>query len=155
MLVAWREPEPALRERNLALALVGVGLANQSSSQVIRGYRLLNRMEKSFSNDPILLTSLGTVLMKAKEPAEAWKRFEKVVSLKPNSAPYRLNAATALVALERPGEAIQQLQSALVLDPLLQPAVQLLAKLYRERGEVEKADRLISGFWHAMGAPHH
>jgi hypothetical protein len=151
-LAAWREPVPALRERNLALALVAAGLANQSSAEVIRGYRLLNRLEASFPNDPALLAALGAVLMQAKEPAEAWKRFERVLSLTPNYAPYRVNAATALAAMNRPGEAIQQLQHALALDPLLQPAVQSLAKLYREQGEPEKADRLISGFRQAMGA---
>ncbi len=153
-LAAWREPEQALRERNLALALVAAGLANQSSSEVIRGYRMLNRIEGSFPNDPALLASLGSVLIKAKEPAEAWKRFEKALSLKPNYAPYRVNAATVLVALNRPDEAIRQLQLAVALDPLLQPAVLLLAKLYREQGQAEKADRLISGFRQAMGVPH-
>jgi hypothetical protein len=154
-LAAWREPEPALRERNLALALVAAGLANQSSAEVIRGYRLLNRLETSFPNDPALLTSLGAVLMQAKEPAEAWKRFEKVLSLNPHYAPYCVNAATALAAMNRPGEAVQQLQHALSIDPLLQPAVLSLAKLYREQGQAEKADRLILGFRQAMGVLRH
>lgn len=128
-LSAWRDPQPALRDRNLALALVTVGLENQSSAEVIRGYRMLNRLEKDFPNDPAVLTSLGSILMKGKQPAEALKRFERAISLKPDYAPYYVNAATALLATNRPSDAAQQLNKALSLDPLLKPASELLHQL--------------------------
>ena len=95
-LRAWREPERSLQDRNLALALVTAGLQNQSPSLVIRGYRMMNRLEKYFPNDPSLLTTLGTVLMKGKQPAEALKRFEKAIALKPDYAPFYVELAARL-----------------------------------------------------------
>ena len=149
-LAAWREPEPRLRERNLALALVAAGLQNGSSEQVIRGYRMLNRAEKEFGDDPDLLTSLGTVLLRGKEPLEAWRRFEKVLALRPAYAPYHVNAALALMAAGRRPEARRQAERALELDPLLRQAVELLSALYRDAGETDKADRLMAQYRRGM-----
>jgi Tetratricopeptide repeat len=153
-LAAWREPAPDLRNRNLALALVAAGLQNGSSAEVIRGYRMLNRIEKDFPDDPSLLTTLGTVLMKGKQPTEALKCFERVIALEPNYAPYYVNAATALMAANQPSAAATQLEKALSLDSLLKPAIQLLAQIYRDRGEAEKANALQSKYEQAMGARH-
>ncbi len=145
-VTAWREPDNTLRDRNLALALVADGLQNQSSAEVIRGYRMLNRLEKDFPNDPALLTSIGSVLMRGKQPGEALKYFHKVLVLKPAYAPYHVNAAAALLGINEPGEAVQQLEKALDLDPFLKPAVQLLSQIYREQGETDKADTFLTRY---------
>jgi hypothetical protein len=154
-LSAWRELGPALRDRGLALALVSVGLQDQSAAEVIRGYRTLNRIEKEFPNDPSVLTTLGLVLMKGREPAEALKRFDRVLTLKPDYAPYYVNAATALEALDRHGEAAKRLEKALTLDPLLQRAVQLLDQIYVKQGQPEKANALRTKYDRAMGISVH
>lgn len=98
-LIAWREPDPRFRDRNLAIALVSVGLENSDAQQVIRGYLMLNKLEKQFPDDPALLSTLGTVLLRAKQPAEALLRFEKVLRLQPGYPPYEKNAALARAAL--------------------------------------------------------
>ena len=46
-LAAWREPAPALRERNLALAYISAGLENGAASQTSRGYQMLQAAEKA------------------------------------------------------------------------------------------------------------
>jgi hypothetical protein len=153
-LTAWRKPETGLRERNLALALVATGLQNQSSTEVIRGYRMLNRIEKDFPNDVETLTTLGNVLMKGKQPAEALKRFEKVIALKPGYAPYYVNAAAALMGTDQPADAISQLRKALELDSLLQPAVELLGRIYQERGQPEQSNEVRLKHEQAMGISH-
>jgi hypothetical protein len=154
-LTAWRDPEPHLRERNLALALVAGGLQNQSSAEVIRGYKMMNRLIADFPDDEALLTSLGSVLMKGKEPAEALKCFRRVIALKPSYAPFYVNAATALLATNQLAEAIQQLEKAVTLDSLLQEAVQLLCQAYREQGEPEKARERLARYDHAMSITRH
>lgn len=154
-LVAWREPEPSLRERNLALALVAAGLQNQSSAEVIHGYRLLNRLESAFPDDPALLTSLGIVLLKGKQPEEALKRFEKVVLLNSRYAPYHVNLARALLAMNHAAEAAHELEKAVALDPLFQPAVELLSEVYRGQGETGKANDLVTKYEQAMGVTRH
>jgi tetratricopeptide (TPR) repeat protein len=146
-LTAWREPEVALRDRNLALALVAAGLENGSAPEVIRGYRLLNRVAKDFPNDPALLASLGSILMKGKQPAEALKCFEKAAALKPQYAPYYLNVAAALLAEKHQEEAARQAEKALALDPLLEAAVDLLSTINQDEPLVK--------FDEAMGISRH
>jgi hypothetical protein len=150
-LAAWREPEPRLRERNLAIALVTVGLQNESSQEAVRGYRMLNQVEKDYPHDPAVLTSLGIVLLRAKQPAEALRRFEKVLLLRPAYAPYEVNAATALLAAGRKADAERHLERAVELDPLIEQAVELLSGIYRRQGEGVKAARLIARYQHEMG----
>jgi hypothetical protein len=150
-LAAWREPEPRLRQRNLALALVAVGLQNKSAQEVIRGYRMLNQVEKEYPDDSDVLTTLGSVLLRGKQPAEALRRFEKVLVLRPAYAPYEVNAASALMADGRKSEALRQLERAVHLDPLLQQAVELLSSLYRDEGESAKAAGLIAQYRREMG----
>ena len=150
-LAAWREPEPRLRQRNLALALVAVGLQSKSSQEVIRGYRLLNRVEKDYPDDPDVLTSLGNVLLRGKQPGEALRRFEKVLVLRPAYAPYEVNAASALIAAGRKSEALRHLERALQLDPLLEQAVELLSRLYKDENESAKAAAIVAQYRREMG----
>jgi len=151
-LAAWREPEPRLRERNLAIALVTVGLQNESSQEAVRGYRMLNQVEKDYPDDPAVLTSLGIVLLRAKQPGEALRRFEKVLLLRPAYAPYEVNTGSALLAAGRKAEAVRHLERALELDPLLEQTVELLSGLYRDQGDGAKAAGLIARYQHEMGS---
>ncbi len=150
-MTAWREPDISLRDRNLALALVTRGIETQSSAGVIRGYKLMNRIEKQFPEDAALMTSLGLVLLKAKQPEEALKRLSKARMLRPDYAPYAVNEAAALVSLGRTGEAAGTLERALKLDPLLLPAVELLSRVYRVQGQNNKAEELLRSSRQAMG----
>jgi predicted Zn-dependent protease len=146
---------PPIRERNLALALVSAGLQNSNADQVIRGFRMLVRLEPALSNDAPALTALGTVLLKGKQPVEAARRFARALSLRPNYAPYEVNLAVALAGSGNPAAAVGHLERALQIDPLLQQAVQLVAALYRANGESQKADALLSGYLTAMGITLH
>jgi Cytochrome c554 and c-prime len=150
-LVAWREPAPELRDRNLALALVTTGMQNHNPAQVIRGYRMLNRLEKQMQDDAAVLTALGSILLTAKEPREASKRFSQALSMRPDYAPYEVNLATALLDSNQRREGIQHLEHALELDPLLQNAVWLLASAYKSEGEETKASEIVARFRAAMG----
>jgi hypothetical protein len=150
-LAAWREPAPDLRDRNLALALVTEGLENHVPDQVIRGYKMLNRMESTFSKDPLALTELGTVLLTAKQPAEAARRFRLALQLRPEFAPYEVNLGDALLEQGNLPGALEHLQRAVQLDPLLPQAVHLLDRVYRMRGDVAKAEELTARYRTAMG----
>lgn len=150
-LVAWREPAPELRDRNLALALVTVGMQNHDPAQVIRGYRMLNRLPNEVQNDAAVVTALGSILLTAKESEEASKQFRLALSFEPQYAPYEVNLATALLACNQRQEAIQHLEHALALDPLLENAVALLAGAYRSDGDEAKASAIVARYRAAMG----
>lgn len=150
-LIAWRQPPPAFRKRNLALALVWNGLDKSNSKQVIRGFRMLTAMESSISNDAPALTTLGTVLLKAEEPAAAQSRFARALQLRPSYAPYEVNLAAALAENGHRGDAVQHLERAVQLDPLLQRAVVLLSHLYKLENEPGKAEAVVARYRAAMG----
>ena len=149
-LTAWREPGPAFRERNLGLALVAYGLLHRSPADLSGGYRLLSGVEKQFPNDRDVLTSLGSVDLRIRQPGAALSRFLKALSLRPNCASYEVNAAAALIQLENDSEAIRHLSRALELDPLLQPAVTMVSSLYRARGQTVAANQVTANYRQAM-----
>lgn len=150
-LVAWREPIDALRQRNLALALVTIGMQNQEPNQVVRGYRILNRLETEFSSDPVTLTTLGTILLTAKQPVEAILRFERAVALRPEYPPYKVNLAAALLETGNAAEATRRLQRAIELDPMLEKAILLLRRAYLAQGQNAQAEELMSRYRAATG----
>lgn len=150
-LVAWRPAPAAFRDRNFAIALVTAGLENSAPQEAIRGYRMLNAMQDKIANDAPALTALGTVLLKAKQPEAAQVHFARALALRPGYAPYEVNLAAALAESGHADEAIQQLEKAVQIDPLLQRAVELLSGLYAQQGESEKAAAVVSRYRAAMG----
>ncbi len=152
-LTAWREPDVSVQQRNLALALVTAGTENGKPDEVIRGFRMLDRM--NIADDAEALTALGTILLKGKQPVEAERRFRRALELHPNFAPYEVNLAAALLARGETAEAIAHLESAVRLDPLLQQAVELLGHAYQLQNEQEKARDLLARYRAAMGVTGH
>lgn len=150
-LAAWREPPANQRDRNLALALVTVGLESQDSEKVTRGYRMIARLPSAQRQDPDVLTAVGNILLITKQPEEASKRFAEALSLRPDYAPYEVNLAAALLESNRLPESIKHLERAVQLDPLLQKAVSMLASGYQREGDTEKATELISRYRSATG----
>jgi predicted Zn-dependent protease len=115
---------------------------------------LLNQVVKEYPEDPDVLTTLGNVLLRGKQPGEALLRFEKALVLRPAYAPFEVNVATALLAANNKIEAQRHLEKALQLDPLLQPAVELLRALYRDQGDGSKAAKLATQYRREMdGTP--
>ena len=150
-LRSWREPEPAFRDRNLGLALADFAMQKKLSAQMIQAFRLLYRVKNTSSNDPAVLTALGSLLFIAQDTQEAENLYRQAVALMPDFAPYQVNLATALSKQGRKQEAQQYLERALQLDPLLEGGVQLLSRLYQESGEEKKAATLLARYRAAMG----
>ena len=108
-------------------------------------------MEPALWNDPAALTVLGNVMLTAKQPAEAVRRFARALALRPGYAPYEVNLAAALLAAGDLSSAQQHAERALQLDSLLAQAVDLLNQVYRVRGENAKRDELLARYQKAMG----
>ncbi|MGH9448974.1 MAG: hypothetical protein ACRD11_00365 [Terriglobia bacterium] len=134
VLVPWREPPPQFARRNLGLADIEVGERVKSLAMIQRGYRLLVKCLPRFPNDPAVLTAAGQVLLGAHHAAEAEAMFERVIQIQPNNAPDYLHAALALKAAGNEQKAIEYLNHALQLDPIMrQPYVDLVG-IYEEQG---------------------
>ena len=149
-LVAWRDPEPALQARNLALAYVNAGISGRSPAQIVRGYRMLTEIERAAPNDVGVLKGIGRALLLGKEPVEALKAFERVLQSVPNSATSEEDVGTALLESGQVEKAASHLERALELDPLLLSAATALQEVYRRQGANEKAGALVDRMRRAM-----
>lgn len=153
-LVAWRPAAPAFEQRNLALALANSGVDRRSPSQIVRGYRLLTEVQKSFPDDVDVLNTLGNTLLLGKEPREALRAFERVLQLTPGSAVAEQNVGMAWRAAGQLDQAALHLERCLEFDPLMLPAATALMEVYRQQGAADKSSALASRIRNAMsGAP--
>ncbi len=90
---------------------------------------MLTDVEKEFAKDPAVLTALAQALLAVKRPLEAAKRFERVLQLGSDSAVNEGNAGTAWVEAGQMDKAVDHLERAIKLDPLLLPVAQALMQL--------------------------
>ena len=141
-LVAWRDPEPALQARNLALAYLNAGISSRSPAQIVRGYRMLTEVQKAAPSDLGVLKGIGRALLLGKEPLEALKAFERVLQLAPNSATSEEDVGIASLESGQVDKAASHLERALELDPLQLSAATALQAVYRRQGDIEKAAAL-------------
>jgi tetratricopeptide (TPR) repeat protein len=150
-LVAWRDPEPALKTRNLALAYVNAGISGRSPSQIVRGYRMLTEVQKAAPDDIGVLKAIGRALLLGKEPLEALKAFERVLQLVPNNASSEEDVGTAFLESGQVEKAASHLERALELDPLQMSAATALQAAYRKQGADDKAAALADRMRRAIG----
>jgi hypothetical protein len=149
-LIAWREPEPSVRARNLALAYIKAGVSGRSPVQLARGYRMLTDVQRAAPDDVAVLQGLGRALLLGKEPAEALRAFERVLQLVPNNAMAEEDAGTACLEAGQVEKAAAHLERAMELDPLLLSAATALQEVYRKQGDNQKAAALASQMERAM-----
>lgn len=141
-VTAWREPEPSLQERNLALAYLNAGVYGHSAAQLVRGYRMLTDVQRTAPNDIDVLKGIGRALLLGREPAEAVKAFERVLQLMPNNAASEEDVGVAFLESGQNDNAASHLERAVQLDPLLLSAGTALQVVYRKQGNDDKADAL-------------
>jgi tetratricopeptide (TPR) repeat protein len=142
-LTAWREPDPSLAARNLALAYVDAGISGRTPALLVRGYRMLTEVQKTSPDDLAVLRAIGRVLLLGKQPNEALLAFGRVLELTPGNAGSEEDAGTAYLEAGKSPEAVAHLEKAMALDPLLLTAATSLEAAYRQAGQPEKAEELL------------
>jgi tetratricopeptide (TPR) repeat protein len=152
-LAAWRDPEPALRSRNLALAYVNAGISSRSPAMMVRGYRQLTEVQKTAPDDVAVLRGIGRALLLGKQPAEALRAFARVLQLAPDNAASEEDVGVASLESGQLDEAAAHLERALSLDPLSLTAAAALEEAYRKQGRTEKSEALHSKMRLAMRGP--
>lgn len=134
-LVAWHEPAAALRERNLGLAEIEVGERARGVTLVSQGAKRLTECLPKFENDPAVLTAIGQVMLGAGDARNAAVVFERAIEIKPNNPSDYLHAAMAWKTARDSEKAIENLEKALRVDPMLAQPYRVLADIYREEGQ--------------------
>jgi Flp pilus assembly protein TadD len=114
-LVAWRDPDPALQGRNLALAYINAGISNRSPAMIVRGYRGLTEVQKTSPDDVAALRGIGRALLLGRQPLEAMRAFERVLQLVPDSATSEEDVGVSCLEAGQWDEAALHLERALSL----------------------------------------
>jgi hypothetical protein len=149
-LIAWREPAPAFRERNLALAFNNAGLRHSSLTLLARSYAMLLEVQKKFPADPDVLAAIGVALLNRGDFLPAARLFDRVMELRPNDPADQDNAAMAWLGAGDKQTAARHFEQALALDPLLLPDIEALLRIYREAGDRAKETTLMDRVHEAM-----
>ena len=152
-LVAWRDPEPALQSRNLALAYINAGISSRSPAMMVRGYRQLTEVQKTAPDDVAVLRGIGRALLLGKQPLEALRAFGRVLQLDPANATSEEDVGVSCLEAGQLDEAVLHLERALSLDPLALTAATALEEAYRKQGHSEKSDALQNKIRLAMRGP--
>jgi hypothetical protein len=149
-LVAWHKPRGGLAKRNLGLAYIEAGRTLQSAKYMLQGYPLLVGCLPEFPNDPAVLTGIGVVLLGTGRTTEAAAAFEHAAGLEPNVASHYIDEGFALNQAHDRVRAIENLERALQIDPLLKPAYQKLAEIYLQDHERAKARQTFERYLKAF-----
>jgi tetratricopeptide (TPR) repeat protein len=155
-LVAWHPPAPAFEQRNLGLADIFTGERMQSFPLVQQGYGLLLGAYSMFPDDPAVATAMGVVQLGEGHASAAQTLFEKVIQIAPNSAPGYVHSALAWQAMHNDAKAIECLNKALKLDPLVQQPYRNLAAIYVQENNPamvsQTYDRFLKAFPQSLEA---
>jgi hypothetical protein len=146
-VIAWREPQPQYRQRDLALAELEVGSEQRLPSMVKDSMKLLEALPPAQqNNDPDVLSNLEGVYLQSSAPEKAVALSRWAVETVPQSATFAMNFG---IALKRSGDlqqAARELVRAIDLDPSLMQAYAELAVLYDNEQRPLEAQATIDHF---------
>jgi tetratricopeptide (TPR) repeat protein len=148
---AWREPsDPNLRERNLGIAYIKVGMERRSATFVVRGYRMLTEVQGPFSKDSDLYSWMGGALLALKQDSEAKRAYTRAFELELSSAIKEADLGQAYASNGESDAAIRYLEDSLTKDPLNLSVASLLMDIYSKQGDAAKAADLTTRIRAAM-----
>jgi predicted CXXCH cytochrome family protein len=140
-LVAWREPPPEFRQRDLALAQL------QIPSLTSQSMKLLETLpDAQQHNDPDVLSALEAAFLETSAPLKAVALTRWAVDAVPQSATFALNHGLALKRAGSLAEAERELLRAAEFDPSLMQAYAQLAVLYDSQGKQTESRAVIDRF---------
>ncbi len=140
LFTAWTErfPHYSLAHSSLGVMLIGRGEPGAAIAPLRRALSITERNAEAHYNLGVALLIMGQ-----DRPAreEALSHLRRAAGMIPDLPPARVNAAKALLLLDRPAEAEAEAREALRLAPGFPPALVNLAEaLYRQSRYVEAAD---------------
>lgn len=148
---AWRDPDLAVRDRDLGLAMIAAGVNRQDGAMVRDGYNLLARDYRAGgSRDAEAMAALGSVLLDLKEFGQAASLFRAASALAPFTADNFYGLARALSMSGHEDEAIPELRRAIEVDPSYRNAYILLAQIYGRTGSASMRASAIEAYLRFM-----
>ena len=133
-LRAWREPDASLRDRDMGLAMINAGSERRDGALMKDGYNLLAGWYRAYgTQDPDVMSALGSVLLDMNEADPAASLFRAASSLQPSRAEDLYGLALALNKQGHADDAIAELRRAIAVDPSYRNAYLMLAQIYADR----------------------
>uniref|UniRef100_Q02CI9 Tetratricopeptide TPR_2 repeat protein n=1 Tax=Solibacter usitatus (strain Ellin6076) TaxID=234267 RepID=Q02CI9_SOLUE len=128
--------DPSLPEQSRGLAEI---LAKMGQPDAARA--ALDEALRTDPYDDAAWNLAGRVLTEKGEMSEAFYDFQKAIQLRPGYAPHLYDLALALVRADRFAEAQDRAEAALLADPNMADAHQLLAGLFARKQQLPEAAR--------------
>jgi predicted CXXCH cytochrome family protein len=142
-VVAWREPSPEFRQRDLALAGLLISSREKLSAMMRDSIKLLEALPKDQQNsDPDVLSGLEVAFLDSSPPNKAVALSRWAVESMPKSATFALNYGLALKRAGDLKQAEREFLRSIDLDPSLMRSYAELAVLYD--GEGRQADSVAT-----------
>jgi len=128
---------------NLGLCLESLGKFDEAIQQYQHAIRL-NRGHNTHSAWPAL--NLGALLVKLNRLEEAEPLFKESLQYDPNFAQAHYQLGVLLGKQNKTAPAVEELQRAATLDPAYSQPHYALARMYRQAGDIEQANRELQIF---------
>lgn len=146
-IVAWREPPPEFRQRDLALAGLQIASKDKLSAMMRESMKLLEALpEAQQNNDPDVLSSLEVAFLDSSTPDKAVALSRWAVESMPKSATFALNHGLALKRAGDLKQAEREFLRSIDLDPSLMRSYAVLAVLYDGQGKQAESIATIDRF---------
>lgn len=146
-VIAWREPPPQVRQRDLALAMLQISSKENLPSMMKDSVRMLESLPEDQQNrDSDVLSSLEVAFLETAPPARAVALSRWAVESAPESATFAMNYG---LALKRAGDlkpAERQFLRAIEVDASLMQAYAQLAVLYDSEGRQSESIAILDRF---------
>jgi predicted CXXCH cytochrome family protein len=146
-IIAWREPPPEFRQRDLALAGLQVSSREKLPAMLQESMKLLEALPEAQQNsDPDVLSSLEVAFLNSSPPDKAVALSRWAVESLPKSAIFALNYGLALKRAGDLKQAERELLRSIDLDPSLMQSYAELAVLYDGQGRQAESIATIDRF---------
>jgi Flp pilus assembly protein TadD len=146
-IVAWREPSPEVRDRDLALGEILAAISKNLPVIENQGFDLLKTLPpEQRRNDPEVLSALEGLYLQSGNLDKAVEFGRLTVEQSPQSAKSAMNFG---LVLQRSGDlagAEQKFTRAIELDPSLKPAYSQLARLYASQGRTREMTDIVDRY---------
>lgn len=137
-LRAWREPPEPVRARGLALAYLWSAEATRSLRRLREGVDALQIAVDLRQTDGEIAVAAARQFLRQKLPDRAIPWLEQAVAEQPGNSQRRLQFAVALQMAGRDDDARRECLEAIRLEPMLDGAYAVLAKIEPKRAEYWK-----------------
>lgn len=144
-LVAWHEPNPAIAQRNLGLALFNVARRNHSLPEFQQAFGLLSKLPDN-QKDAAVFAAEGYMLLGSGHAQAAVQCFRHSARNDPEKPEYWLDVGVAADNAGNASASAEALRRCIEADPYDYRPYKALSNLYKRMNQPERSQSVVSEF---------